>query len=863
MSTWKDPNGNTPSIVQTDFGSWGQLVPGDGWTYCGPTALVMGLYYLYNNGFTQLAPGPFIITQDQDNKDTVNLELIIAGLLATSVPEGTNGVEFGIATYLSACGIPPSQYTYSYRSGTYTVPCTLQWLSDALAPNVTPGANSIVLADFYVAWYGPADLSKPLVLTSNGGHVLCPLTVDTTGNTITLNNPWPPSFEKDQWSPSDNPQTVKIVPVPAKYTLKTPDTGGGFSWVVSGTQGHDHSFAVVNGADIFTISNAVLPANGYVPATWEIPDAINQSSKMQAIDTNGGTLKVLAPLAGAGGLYKGGEGQLLLTNTNALTGWLMVNGGSVASQLTTGTPFGLGPIILGSGGTLVLSPGASTLAVEIASGAKYSTLAVEAGGGVLQLQSTGLATVTIGGYTDAATSNLTRTAAGTLILQPSQGLAILGGGQNVVVAGSVDNLPNVSNGMVAPWIVGQDNDEAGSGAFLNYGSSGFDGFLTAKVYMSDATDINLATSDMIYQVNPDSAQTINTGDTVTVAALEMDGGSIDATGAFLQIGGQTAADFAGLILNGGPISGGTLSFGASEAVVYASANSSPGNTISSTVSGTGGLTLCGPGELVLQADNSTTLSGPVNLNSGTLTAAGPNSATGSGAITVNSNATLWVSGAVSGAVTVGQSGTLLLDGGTVSGDVTIAAVGESTSLPGGALQGSGTLSGTVVAAGNILPGATPGFMAFSGTVSLPGGGAFTIQPQGLIDNTTKGQPGVDWNALQIGQKTSITIGDSQPWSPYVDFSQMGGDPDAGNAFWNTARQWTVITFQYAVLSYYYCPPANAYYSAGDFDMSWKATDPYNFYLTWTPAEKKRTPAELFALRARARPRRTMQRRKTP
>jgi hypothetical protein len=53
---WTDPDGTTPSIVQIDFGPWGQDVPGDGYAYCGPTSMVMGLYYLYANGFTQLAP---------------------------------------------------------------------------------------------------------------------------------------------------------------------------------------------------------------------------------------------------------------------------------------------------------------------------------------------------------------------------------------------------------------------------------------------------------------------------------------------------------------------------------------------------------------------------------------------------------------------------------------------------------------------------------------------------------------------------------------------------------------------------------------------------------------------------------------
>jgi hypothetical protein len=78
---WTDPNGTTPSIVQIDFEPWGQDLPGDAYAYCGPTSMVIGLYYLYARGFTQLAPGPFV---SQDDSATVNLERIIAGLCRTS-----------------------------------------------------------------------------------------------------------------------------------------------------------------------------------------------------------------------------------------------------------------------------------------------------------------------------------------------------------------------------------------------------------------------------------------------------------------------------------------------------------------------------------------------------------------------------------------------------------------------------------------------------------------------------------------------------------------------------------------------------------------------------------------------------------
>ena len=80
----------------------------------------------------------------------------------------------------------------------------------------------------------------------------------------------------------------------------------------------------------------------------------------------------------------------------------------------------------------------------------------------------------------------------------------------------------------------------------------------------------------------------------------------------LTVGDGT--DPAGLILEGTTsITGGTLAFGASEAVIGVKAT----NTISSAITGTGGLTLAGSGTLVL-AGAGGGLSGPITINSGTL-----------------------------------------------------------------------------------------------------------------------------------------------------------------------------------------------------------------------------------------------------
>ncbi len=104
---WLKSHQPTPSIIQVLFGPWGENIPGDGLQYCGPTATLMAIYYLYNNGFTQLAPAPY---GGPDDPNATNLELVLGGLMQTSSAGGTGGgMAGGVAAYLSACGISPSQ----------------------------------------------------------------------------------------------------------------------------------------------------------------------------------------------------------------------------------------------------------------------------------------------------------------------------------------------------------------------------------------------------------------------------------------------------------------------------------------------------------------------------------------------------------------------------------------------------------------------------------------------------------------------------------------------------------------------------------------------------------------------------------
>ena len=416
-------------------------------------------------------------------------------------------------------------------------------------------------------------------------------------------------------------------------------------------------------------------------------------------------------MQGGFSLTKSGPGTLTLQQASQLTGPTTVSGGYLGSQQTDGTPFGSASMIVSTGGVLQFSPSGSA---KIASAENAASFTAGGGAATLQLAGTNPFTVTIGGYNDTTTPNIQREPGGTLLIAPGSGVAAFGsqfGAQQVFVAGTQANLPAVlSSGMVAPWLLGVNNDTARSASFLTYNSSS--GFQLPTATSSIAVAIPDATSDMIYQVM--NLQTLDA--TIQVAALQMNLGGLYGQGTLL-VGSQQSGDVAGLILNAALLGISTLSFGEAEAAIYSSGIIGAG-TVTSVIVGSGGLTLCGPGWLGLQGNSANTLSGTINVNSGGLIAAGPG-ATGSADISVNAGSTLLVSaGAVPGTVTVQQYGTLYLGGGTVAGALTIEPIGSTSDLPGGTLQGYGTVSGTATIGGIIQCGPTVGLISFSGDATI-------------------------------------------------------------------------------------------------------------------------------------------------
>ncbi|HZA10663.1 hypothetical protein [Mycobacterium sp.] len=841
VSQWNDPVKYTPSIVQFNFGPYGQYIPGDGLAYCGPTSMLMGLYWLSSNGFTQLAPPTY---NGPDDLAAANLEKVIAGLMQTSVTGGTHwpGDPHGMHEYLAACGVSG---LFRYES---TSQPSLGWLRAHLFANTALNPDEIVLANFVVGWYLPQGRCDPPCgydLCAEGGHYLVPLAIGESqpAGTITLNNSAPYTLENVSNEPDCNPQIVPAGPMPSGETIQyltgpsqdylQIETGAGFL-------GQGYS-AILNSAEAFIISADALPSSGCEPQLWSF-------SAQKTINTNGGILTVLAPLGGTGGFRKVGAGTLELTNHNALTGDHAVIGGVFASSQTTGSPFGTGAIVLSGGGELWLGPyepDPGIVSVTIGGslqGGDLATIVVDAGGGVLQLIDDDdnfdvNFDVQIAAVEEVP--SVSRQPGGTLVLAPGGGLARLGDTQNVTAA----NPPPVNNGMVDPYLVGQDNDTLCTGAFLSYANR----FVPAGTNSSATFQINDAQSDWVYQVvNP---QTIDEGTNVAVAALQVDleGEVAGSGGASITVLAQNDTNTAGVILNGGTISA-ALNFGDAEGVIY---TSNAAGVIKGRIQADAGLTVFGPGTLCLTADNS--LKGTVNVNSGILLCDAAGSATGNAEIMVNSGATAEVVG-LAGAITVNQSGTLNLAGGTVQGDVTIAAIGQTTAQPGGILQGYGTIAGQATVPGVIQSARQAGTLAFAQPATIEGANFFW-RPQQLVDDNTS-QAGVGWNAMQF-DSTGNTIGSSTNCVYYfLDFSLVGGPPDDCGEFWQfwgQSHTWTLITLtaDNSADNYIYWGAGNFLYANGQFTWTWPDNGQF-VYLKWEPWDTPLTPAELQIARIRAR-----------
>jgi autotransporter-associated beta strand protein len=186
----------------------------------------------------------------------------------------------------------------------------------------------------------------------------------------------------------------------------------------------------------------------------------------------------------------------------------------------------------------------------------------------------------------------------------SDQVLLAGLSSTATVTAGTGNAPTLTNGIVAPWIVVDSGASNNPYDFATYGAGGFTAFTgyassiassTSTSVVKQGASVSLSGNAQAYALN------IQKGFNITVG-----------TGHVLTLGDGNEA---GLILNGGSgsgLTGGTLAFGTAEAYITINGSS----TISSAITGSGGLNLAGNGTLTISAVSSE--SGLVTVNSGTL-----------------------------------------------------------------------------------------------------------------------------------------------------------------------------------------------------------------------------------------------------
>lgn len=378
--------------------------------------------------------------------------------------------------------------------------------------------------------------------------------------------------------------------------------------------------------------------------------------------------------AGAGGMVIGGANGALLNvpSVDIRSGGTLTLQNSTSANSNSNRLGDTVPINLRSGN---LSLGASTVGltetVGAITGAGYSTITSSPG-------SAGTATL--------AAASLARSDRGTFLFRGTAlgGAAAVRGNITFASAPSADLIgggaaAGATNISILPYAIGDITASGAGSTFVTYDASGVRPLSTATEYAADlasGADTNARLT----------AATANAGNTVNALAIAA-GGSVTGAG--------TLNITSGAILNTSTTGSigldNTVAFGAAEGHIFSSGSTAV-LTVDGRLTGSGGLTKSGPGQLTLTNDNSG-LTGPLTLNAGYINFNSGSALPGTGQI--NSSGT--GGGATANAAGLIYSGDSPLD---LSRDIVVNAgfLNAKCAAAGQSL----TLSGQVTGAGGLF-----------------------------------------------------------------------------------------------------------------------------------------------------------------
>ena len=422
-------------------------------------------------------------------------------------------------------------------------------------------------------------------------------------------------------------------------------------------------------------------------------------------------------------------GNLVLTSADSSTSTIVINGGTLTLAGRQCTPAtSLSGITVNAGGTLTLDNTGTNITIRLADNAP-----VTLGGGTLNFLGNKAtnSTEAIGAITAArgnsvinsvsgtgasatlTAQSLTRTAGATISFQA-------GSGQSLGSAGTTANqitfssLPSLSNGIITGATVTDATSFAGNTTGFNLATYGPNGVAALTSYTtlppsgSSATTNYLVTSSTALTASESVNALLIVGDGITISG---------ATGTTLTLSSGMLAGTGGTS-TGNTVSVPTLALSSQEGVFI---TNNGAQTISSTLTGTAGVTFAGGGTSIVLGTN--TYTGTTTLDSGTLAVgaltaiptASPLALTG-GTFQVASTFPANTPLSLSNAVTFNNSAVTFAGPNSVifSGIVTLSGTNNQIAVVGA----TGGNAGVATFSGQIINGATAGNLTKQGAGTL-------------------------------------------------------------------------------------------------------------------------------------------------
>ena len=483
----------------------------------------------------------------------------------------------------------------------------------------------------------------------------------------------------------------------------------------------------INGASNSTSKVVLAPSSGGNPlfyGNWIITSGtLNVSSdaalgsttlpanELGQIELNGGTFQAGASFSSARSLFLGGGSTY---DTNGVATSFSGTMNDIQRTLT---------IVNSNAG----SQGSVTFGTFAAG--STATLAVNAGTGT----SGGAGTIVTftNGITRTGNTNAGAPPNATVFIDPATGSTLGSSAANGVEVLSSGASTTLTNGIAPVWIITDSGGSASTNPynFVTYNpTNGYTAATATYTGTFGASNVVQVASSQTISNSAAFALNVENGKTLTI-----NGGNT------LTVGNGVIP--AGLILEGTTtITGGTLAFGASEAVIDVKAT----NTISSTITGTGGLTLSGSGTLVLNGAAGG-LSGPIIVDSGTLSLSTANYFP-----TAGSGTSIWLSNVKSSP----SAAILTLNANNAFSALNSDGNNSTVNLASGAALTIGDnnnvnsiLSSTIAETGAAVTGALGGAL---GAINKNGTGLLDISGSGGVTLISGSNILVNSGALRIG-----------------------------------------------------------------------------------------------------------------